>query len=220
MSIDDCYILLQTILNKQQNGNITPAQFNNMAPIAQISIINQELGNEQEYAPGQPIPRYGFGINQKSMENLRDIIQVPQSISFTAGIGTYPTDSLYLFNLNISGKIARPCEEDEGLILSQSQIKAPTTSFPWYYCVGNNIYILPSSIASGTISYVRTPAVPHWNYTVVNNKPVYNPSGSQDFEVGPLLHLKICQRMLQYFGLNLDLTQVTQFAMVAEQQGQ
>lgn len=220
MSIDECYVFLQTVLNKTQNGNVSPAQFNNLAPIAQISIINQELGNEQEYVPGQPIPRYGFGINQKSMENLRDLIKEPQAISFSSGIGTYPTDSLYLFNVTVNNKLARPCEEDEGLILTQSQIKPPTTALPFYYCIGTKIYILPSSITTGKISYVRVPATPVWQYTVTNNKPVYNPTGSQDFEVGPLLHLKICQRMLQYLGLNLDLATVTQFAMAAESQGQ
>lgn len=220
MTIDAVYQLVQFVLNKTQQGNISPDQFNAIAPSMQLSVINQILGNEQEYGPGRPIPRYGFGLNQKIMEDLRPIIKIPQSISFSSGIGSYPADGIYIFNLvSVDGKLVRPVEQDEAILLNESVIKPPTTQYPCYYMLGGNMYILPSTITSGTITYVRRPLTPKWNYTISNDVPIYNPTGSQDFELGELLHLRICAKILQMAGVNLSLGQVTEYAAAIEASG-
>lgn len=222
MNINSAYKLVDLILNKSQQGNITPDQFNLAAEVAQMSVINQLLGNEQEYQPGVPIPRYGFGLNQKIQEDLRVITKVPTALVFTSGVATYPTDSLYLFDLaeTTGGNEIRPCEIDEARILNQSQIKPPISGKAVYYVLGANIYVLPTSIVNTLVTYVRIPATPLWNYTTVNNQPVYSASGSQDFELGPLTHFRIVCKILQYFGLNLSVEAVTQYGLSAEAQGQ
>lgn len=218
MTIDEAYRLVDFVANKTvQQGFISPNQFNTVAPIAQLSIINKLLGNEQE----RPNRRYGFLIDQKNLEELRPLIKIPSTLAFSNGIGTYPTDSLYLFNIVIAGAYqpAEPCEYDEAIYLQNSVIKPPTTQYPKYYVLGGNIYILPGTITTSQISYVRQPLTPKWNYTIVNQAPVYSASGSQDFEVGVLTHLRICALILQMCGINLSLPQVTAFAMELEQSG-
>lgn len=222
MTIDQAYRLIQLTFNKQQNGNIKPDDFNNIAPIAQLSIINQLLGNEQQYQPNLALPKYGFKSNQKISEDLRPLVDPPATIALSGGSGTYPATSLYLDTVTetSSGALIRPVEYDEAMILNSSVVRPPIVGKAIYYVLGSTINVLPATIASIKVSFVKKPTDPKWNYSISNQQPVYNPSGSQDFQIGELLHLRVCQRILQYFGVNLSLEQVTQFAMSAEAQGQ
>jgi len=220
MTIDRAYQILQLLFNKQQNGNIAPSQFNAAAPVAQMSVINKILGNEQEYTPGHPVARYGIGLTQKIMEDLGQLISTPQSLSFSSGIATYPTSSLYLYTMvDAQGYIIKPVQHDEAVILNQSVIKPPIVNKAIYYVLGTSIYILPSSITTANVSYVKIPTDPYWNYTITNNSPVYNSSGSQDFSVGPMLQLRVILVMAQMFGLNLNLADVVQVSQALEHQG-
>lgn len=221
MTIDECYRIVQLVCNKTQSGNITPTDFNNAAVISQISILSQTLGNPQEYQPGHPVSRYGLGLNQRIMEDIRQILKPSTTLIFTNGIATYPSDCLYMFDMGLTfdDVMIKPVELDEWRILNKSVIKPPSMQQPVYYVVGNNIYVLPITITSTVISYVRTPLPPKWNYTVVNSVPVYSSSGSQDFELGPLLQLRIITRMLGFFGINLNLPEVTKLASALEAQG-
>lgn len=221
MTIDEAYRFVQFIYNKSQNGNIKPADFNTLALIAQMSVINEMIGNEQEYQPGRPVPRYGFGLSQKIQEDLRPIIITPTTLTFSSGVAIYPINSLYLFDLseNSSGAEIRPCEVDEGRILSGSVIKPPIVGNAKYFVLGASMYVLPSTIIDTRVTYVRRPLAPLWNFDYQNSVPVFQPTGSQDFELGELLHLRICLKILQAVGINLDLAQVTQAAMAMEAQG-
>lgn len=221
MDINQCFEFVKFVSNKTQQGNITPQQFNMLAPIAQISLVNQLLGNEQEYQPSKPLARYGMGINQKLMEDLRPIVTIPTALVFTAGVATYPVTSLYLFDLaeTASGKEITPCEVDEGRILAQSVIKPPIVGNAKYYVLGSSIYVLPASIVNTLVTFVRRPALPFWDSTIINSVAVYNASSSQDFELDELLHLRICLKILQAVGVNLTLPMVSAFASQLEQQG-
>lgn len=228
MTIDQAYTFIQTTLNKNQQGLITPVQFNNMAPIAQLSVLNQVIGNDLTgiddmglNKAGMSLPKNGFGLNQKTQEIIRNLIVPPVSITFTGGVGTYPADGLYIFDMGLpDGTEVLPIEIDELRILNKSVIKPPTTEYPRRYQLSGNMYIVPTTITSAFVSYVRRPLVPFWNSTIVNSAPVYNPTGSQDFELGDFLHLKVCQRMLQYFGLNLGLDDIVAAVSGMERQGQ
>jgi hypothetical protein len=222
MTINDVFVLCQTIFNKSQNGNITPNQFNNAAPICQISVINELLGNEQEYSPGKPVPRYGFDLNQKIHELLQPIIQVASPALSNVGVAAYPTGCLYIDAIrDTNGSLIYPTEYDEAMILIKSLIRPPRTGHAIYYVFGNNIYVFPYIPFTNVINinFIGTPTPPFWNYTETNNVPVYNPTGSQDFQLSPLAHLRICAKILQFFGLNLSVEEVTQYGMVLEREG-
>lgn len=222
MTIDEAYRLVQLVYNKNQSGNIKPDDFNNVAPIAQLSIINQVLGNEQQYQPNLELPKYGFRSSQKISEDLRPLVAPPSTIALSSGSGIYPTNSLYLDTVieTSSGALVRPVEYDEAMILNTSVVRPPIVGKAIYYVLGNTINVLPVSIASIKVSFVATPTPPKWNYTIVNQQPVYSASGSQDFQIGSLLHLRVCHRILQYFGLNLLMSEIVNAATQFEQQGQ
>lgn len=230
MTINEAYVFIQNIYNKTQQGNIAPEQINSFFPVAQEWVLNQLLGEDKRYSTQNrvPIPTYGLGLDQQTQEHLRPIIKTPTALVFTAGVATYPTDSVYLFDLaeTSSGKEIYPCEVDEGRILSQSVIKPPIIGSGKYYVLGANMYVLPLAIVNALVTYIRKPLPPLWNYTFVNTIPTYAVSGgiigsgnSQDFELGSLVHLRICARVLQMAGINLSLYDVVQAAQAMEAQG-
>ncbi len=221
MTINKAYIVLQLLYNKSQSGNIAPAQFNVAAEVCQISMLNELLGNEAEYQPGMPIPKTGYSINQKNREELRNLIKPLQTIAVTAGLMAYPADYVYYDSMTTTGGILiTEATPDEIAILNQSQIKPPSLTYPKMTLYSDGIRIAPSSITSVKLTYVRQPATPVWAYTNVNNEPVYDAGSSVDWELSELTHLRILMKMAQYFGLNLSMGELTQYAMAAEAQGQ
>lgn len=228
MTIDKAYRTLATAYNKNQQGNLTPAQANLAFDIYQTSILNDLLGNEQQYQPGMPIPKTGFSINQKNREELRPITKAFQTLAVTAGLVTYPTDYVYYDTMTtVAGLLITEATPDEIAILNQSQIKPPSATYPRFTLFEDGIRIYPSSLTSIKLSYVRKPVTPVWNYTIVNNEPVYAATGgvigdgvSHNWELSELVHLRILFRCAQLFGLNLSMPELTQYALAAEAQGQ
>ncbi len=228
MSIDGAYNFLQLVFNKKQAGNITVSDFNNLANICQISMLNELLGNEQEYQPGMPLPKTGYSLNQKNREELKALIKRSTALSAPLGLLPYPADYVYYDTLTtVGGILITQAAPDEVAILNQSQIKPPTAQYPRLTEYSDGIRITPATIVSVNMTYVRQPATPLWNYTIVNNEPVYAATGgvigdgnSVDWELSELVHIRICMKMAAYFGVNLSLADVAAFAMAQETQGQ
>ena len=47
MTIDSALKFILYIINKEQRGSITPTEFNLLAPLAQLELISNLLGNEE-----------------------------------------------------------------------------------------------------------------------------------------------------------------------------
>lgn len=218
MTINECYIFCQFIFNKYQNGYITPSQFNNLAPIMQMALINDRLGNVKKYRPHDPVPPYGYGLGQKAIEELRPLYELPAPIAVASGQATIPTDMLYLDSMSnhSTGYIMQQASRDEIFILNKSVIKPPTANYPYF--VPNDTYwdIFPTSLTFVRVKYVRRPATPVWGYNIVNDEPVYDAGTSQDFETSDMTHLEICWRILQAIGVSLSLLEITQYAEQSE----
>lgn len=217
---------MQFCYNKSQQGYITPDQFNNLAPICQMSLINDRIGNVKKYRPGYPVPAVGFGITQKSREELRPLLKPPTVTAAPSAIMPVPTDYLYYDTVSIGGRQAQECTEDEILELNSSLIKPPTLLYPKFVMHSNGFNFYPTTITTVNLSYLRKPVTPVWNYTLVNDTPVYAATGgivgdgiSHDFEVSETAHFEICAKILQAVGLNLSLGEIVQWSEMAEQQG-
>lgn len=214
MTINEAYIFVNFICNKKQRGYVTPDNFNNLAPIMQMSLINDRIGNIKKY-PFQ----YGFGQTQKIREELRPLLVKPTVTAVTTGVAPFPADYIYYDTISVSGRQGQEVTEDEILELSNSLIKPPTLQYPKFVLHSNGINMYPVSITSILLSYLRKPATPLWNYDMVNDEPVYKVAGSQDFETHLTTHFEICARILQAVGLNLGENEITQWSEMAEATG-
>ena len=111
-------------------------------------------------------------------------------------------------------------------LLNNSNLTAPTIQFPAYTLQGDVITMYPPAIQNkGQVecTYFRFPLPPKWTYiTLTNGEPVFDQSQGdyQDFELPEEDEYKLISRILQYCGVSIRESEVTQFSMAKEQQEQ
>ena len=111
-------------------------------------------------------------------------------------------------------------------MLVNSNLTKPTVEFPVYALQGEELTFYPTSISNkGQVlaTYFRYPKVPKWTYiTLANGEPVFDQSQSdyQDFELPPEDEYKLVTKILEYAGMSIRETEVTQFGMAQQQHEQ
>ena len=107
-------------------------------------------------------------------------------------------------------------------LLVNSNLTKPTKEFPIYSLQGNELTFYPTTISNkGQVeaTYFRYPKVPKWTYiTLANGEPVFDQSQSdyQDFELPPEDEYKLVTKILEYCGISIRETEVTQFGMTEQ----
>lgn len=216
MTINEAFEFCNFVINKEQQGSFTADQFNLLAPLAQLSVINNRL--QAKYNEKGMLVK-GMGVNDKIREEFRPILKNPQTTTVTAGVASYPGDYLYMDAMTTTGgRIITEATPDEIPYLNNSQIKAPSATYPKYVIHQDGFNIYPTSITSIKLAYLRKPVTPFRNYTTTNDRSVYNASGSQDFELEVLTHLEICMNILSSVGVNLSLDKVVAYAELLKEQ--
>ena len=110
------------------------------------------------------------------------------------------------------------------MLLVNSNLTQPTNEFPVYALQGSELTFYPTTISNkGQVeaTYFRYPAVPKWTYiTLTNGEPVFDQSQNdyQDFELAVSDEYKLVTKILEYCGVSIRETEVTQFSMAQEQQ--
>jgi hypothetical protein len=108
--------------------------------------------------------------------------------------------------------------------LNSSLLTAPSQMFPAYTLSGNGLVPHPQRRAQyGNVraNYFRYPKDPKWTYvTLLGGEPSFDQSQPdyQDFELPLEDEFKLVIKILQYCGISIRETQVTQYAMAKEQQ--
>lgn len=107
-----------------------------------------------------------------------------------------------------------------------SNLTQPTNEFPIYALQGSELTFYPTTISNkGQVqaTYFRYPKVPKWTYvTLTNGEPVFDQSQGdyQDFELPPEDEYKLVTKILEYAGISIRETEVTQFGMAQQQHEQ
>lgn len=111
-------------------------------------------------------------------------------------------------------------------MLNNSLLTAPNNIFPSYTLEGDRIKVYPSNINSfGQLQavYFRHPKAPKWTYvTLTNGEPVFDQTqlDYQDFELPAEDGYKLVTKILEYCGISIRETEVTQFGMMQQQHEQ
>ena len=111
-------------------------------------------------------------------------------------------------------------------LLVNSNLTQPTVEFPIYALQGSELTFYPITLVNkGQIeaTYFRYPKVPKWTYiTLANGEPVFDQSQNdyQDFELPTEDEYKLVTKILEYCGMSIRETEVTQFGMAQQQHEQ
>ena len=111
-------------------------------------------------------------------------------------------------------------------MLNSSNLTAPSNQFPSYVYQGNTLELYPNTISTqGQVQgvYFRFPKVPKWTYiSLSNGSPAFDQSQSdyQDFELPTEDEYKLVTKILEYCGMSIRESEVTQFGMAQQQHEQ
>ena len=217
--IDTVYKTLQTIVNKEQDGYVSPEEFNQLAKQVQDKIFRNyfEDYNRDQNKENRGLTNTGYGnLVSNQTEKLEPFLK-EVSISISSGSYTLPSDLYYMEENGVisdTGKVVDKVSVQRFNYLGNS-ISGPSEVFPIYKKIGNAITVFPSTITGDlSITYIKIPSDPKWTYTIVSGTELYNPSSSsfQDFELHPSEFSNIVLEMLSYFGINLREGEVVQVA--------
>lgn len=217
MTIDEAVKFIDAQARKNQVGNITIAQKNSYFKRAQLEIVNDLKGNIEDYQPGRPVPLKAFEMTSTMSDDLSPLIQSLDITQIVSGKAIRPIDYMYFIPPLQADYYENPnCGEDayqawvpidfvthgEKALRLISQIDYPDAFSPIAVNYSGFFQIYPETIQKVRLTYLRKPKDPVWGYTVVNSSPVYDPTTSQDFELPEQVHTKICEKVLEYYGIS------------------
>ena len=220
--IDTIYKVLLTILNKENQGYVSPEEYNLIANLVQLEIFTGYLDEQNLNKNKQNRGLTNRGYANLALHSRQDItaFAATSDVAVTAGVLTLPADLYLLEDQGVTTDAGILIDEIErGQIASMMRTEvAPTALYPVYESYGKTLKIYPSSINAANVRYIRYPLEPKWTYTVVSNKELFNPSNGsyQDFELGKDEFNNIVIRMALYFGINLREADVVQVAQAIQ----
>lgn len=227
MNVDEMYRLVQYICNKNQQGYISPTQFNLIIGQGQTSFLDYLLGEFQQYQYKQNQPRIAYSQNETIRNRLTPLIYGYNLTFDNTGFAPYMGDYQQVDTMwsSIYGGIygynrIRYAPQNKLYSYTQSRID-PVPTNPIYWLEDEGFRVLPTTLSQARVSYVRTPPPIYWAYTLDgNNRPVYDPVNS----IQPVWYetdiLEIISRALRMVGVNLQSSVISQYAEEIKNGGQ
>ena len=225
--IDSVRNTVLSVINKNNYGYISPADFNQFAKQAQLDIFEQyfQKYNNQINKENARVSGTGLADITKQYEEVISTFSESAQLTQVSGNSYALPADYYLLDVvqyNPTAKIVEPIAESKLRYMS-STLMAPTETFPLYVQRGNNIEIQPSTINGATditAFYIRYPQDPKWTYfTLVNGEPVFNQSALdyQDFELPATDEPELVNLILQYAGISVREGDIYTFGNAEEQ---
>mgnify|MGYP003634624122 CR=1 FL=1 len=245
INVDTVYKTVLLILNKEQRGYITPAEFNRTATQVQLDIFDQyfeDLNNQLR------LPQTDFDYSDKltDLDNNISPFKTTGDCAYSSGRFNLPTvddqgntvintgaepSSINQVSFYKLGSVVYtpttgfPTEiqrlgRTEFYNLQKSDLTTPSPYSPTYLYESEKIIVAPSSINSGvSTSFIRKPRNVMWSYSVGGlGQYVYDMSGSTQFELNSSEQVNIITRILLYSGIIIRDPQVIQVASSEIQQ--
>lgn len=219
------------LLNKNNRGYITPEEFNNFCKLAQLAIFEDLFYKYNKFVSLQ-----NKRATNSEYANLPKIIQEQiDTFSAYSTIANFTYDSLtnlwtftgndFYRSMNVSLVTKANDLKKDVEILNKSELNnminsnmvAPTTTYPAYIKIGEQYRLFPTVDTDDyylELFYIRKPKDPKWTYINVSGNPVYNASASdkQDIELSESLFEELVVKVMLYCGVSIREQDVVQVA--------
>jgi len=203
------------ILNKNNYGYISPADFNLFAEQAQLDIFedyfyayNYQVNKENARQSGT-----GYADLKKGYEEVIDLFSITDTLTQSAAKVLCGT------GLNEAERVGH----SKITLLSQSLLTAPSSLYPAYTTESSLMTIYPNTYSTAgdvTCQYIRYPYTPKWTYiNITGGEPVFDQSQPdyQDFELPIDDQTDLTMKILQYAGLSIREEAIVGYSAQQEQ---
>lgn len=219
--IDTIYQTVLTVINKENQGYISPTEFNLLLNNVQMEIFRGyfEDFNIDKVKEHRGITTNGYGnLKHNQSQMIEQFSEITPPISpVSAGRYNLPTDLYFIEENGVStteGRVVEVVEKGGINYLKNSEAK-PTEVYPVYEKYPTYIITHPNTLLDLEIRYLRTPKAPKWTYFVLpNGNESYDPSNPsfQDVELHVSEFSNIVVRLLAYFGITIREEEVIRIA--------
>lgn len=156
-----------------------------------------------------------------------NVVLVSSNTVLTLDKNIFTTNPANFVVLKASAAVeAEKITHSKSTLLNTSLLTSPSVLFPAYTQQAEVMTITPVSYkVPGQViaNYFRYPKEPKWTYiSLANGEPVFDQSQPdyQDFELPEDYQYKLITKILEYAGISIRETEVTQFGMVQQQHEQ
>lgn len=227
--INRIYLVIQTLINKDQNGYISPDEFNIIADNIQNRIQRGyfEDENRDKLKENRGLTNRGYAnLAFNERQRIEQFAEIA-TLTYDAGTSSFTLpDNVYFLEDNgittSNGTVIEEVQRSNIAYLNRSSLSAPNEVYPVYEKYSNRIVISPSTITSGVrCRYIRTANSPKWTFTVLSDgTPLFNPTANdfQDFELHESEFSNIVVMMLSELGLSIRESEVIQVAEALKNQ--
>jgi len=227
-SISLVHDTLLDLANKDQQGFVSDAEFNNFAQVAQINIYN---GLFDELKDAKRLSRAGFNPNRdksrikRIQEDLASFSK-KQTVSKSNGVFDKPTDLSRIISISTAGSILldqstkKPieiCYDEEKIErILISTLSAPTDDFP-IALVSDDIHVFPTSVNKIEVRYYKIPEGRSTSTgerpTTDTRQPMFSASSAHvDFELPEHYTADLIYEIAKMIGINLRDADVVAYA--------
>ena len=239
VSVDKVYKTVLFILNKEQRGYVTPAEFNSIAEQVQFQIFESYFpdGNQQ------------FRKNQTNSQNGTEFFDMFKDISYKLhpfeeevpftydavadGFAqtTPVVDVLYKIGEVVSNytsvnpslaSITQLVSKSDFNKISRSKLTAPDNKNPLFFTTntaGNLLLKVTPTPNTITVNAIVKPTSPIWSFTTGGlGQYIYNPNTSTDFQLDVSEQSLLILEILKYFGIVINDPTIIQAASQEAQQ--
>jgi hypothetical protein len=243
IDVNKVYTTVLSILNKKGSGYMTPDNFNKIAKVVQLELLDRAFYEYNRAVAKQTSGRGAQGagdIPRKIMDKLdpfcdlttltidstNTYFETPGYSTIISGTTiTQAYNNIYAtLSLKVNGEFTDIERIDKSKIpfLFSSKLTAPSTTFPVYYYSADLLYVFPSSITSVDLYYIAKPRDPNWVSTVDTTSfgtPIYtyDDVNSTNFRLHSSDESDLILGILKYFGVTIKDPLVIQAAQQEEQ---
>ena len=243
IDVNKVYITVLSILNKKGSGYMTPDNFNKIAKVVQLELLDRAFYEYNRAVAKQTAGRgaQGYGdIPRKIMDKLdpfcdlttltidstNTYFETPGYSTIISGTTvTQALNNIYAtLSLKVNGEFTDIERIDKSKLpfLFSSKLTAPSTTFPVYYYSADLLYVFPNTINKVDLYYIAKPRDPNWISTVDTTSfgtPVYtyDAINSSNFRLHASDESDLILGILKYFGVTIKDPLVIQAAQQEEQ---
>lgn len=201
------------ILNKDNNGYLTPSEFNSFSKLAQIEVFEDAFQRVNDWHSKRNIrgqmrqSNSGIADMTKYVTEDIELFVKLQAMTYNSGVFKKPSDIYSMVDVIHSNNSVEKVSNHKITMLNNSSLTSPNIYYPAYVERGESIVVYPSTITTGVSAmYVRLPEDPNWTYyTDISGSPVFdvNNPGYKDFELSEEDMPKLVLRILAKAGVTL-----------------
>lgn len=214
INVKDNYELVNDLLSKNNGLFITPSEYNKYAELASNDLFDTLVGAKN-------VNKSVYGRNRTLDGRLRNF-RINTQLSVTSGLAMLPSNFAFIRSVYYSKDGVptplRTVDEDRFAKIFNDPFAKPTLDNPMYTEDAIQIRVFPTSITNVTIEYLRKPTPAKYAFTVVNNRPVYDPVLSVNFDWDSREQNELTMRIVQYAAATMANGNMVQYTEVKQQQ--